>query len=234
MRLLTIRQVHRWFAVTAGVFLLMWLSTAIVMVVPNPFSAPAPPRILLPLDLKKVEISPDEAVASLTQTPEGTPQVISLTLKRIADEAVYEITVEGGARQRIDARSGELFEITPQIAEQIVRKRFSTQARVLEIARIDQHDSSYSWGPLPVHRLAFDDDSTTLYNVNMGGDIRWNTRLDRILGAMESVHTFHVLKRLIRRDKIRRGLVVLCALVGIGAATSGYYIALTRVRGRRA
>ena len=60
-----IYKVHKWVAVTVGVFFLMWLISGIVMILPNRVYRPVPGRKLAPVDYRDVTVSPAEALATL-------------------------------------------------------------------------------------------------------------------------------------------------------------------------
>ena len=226
----TMYKVHKWMAVTVGAFILVWLISGIVMILPPPFPAPARQRTP-PLDFQEITVSPAEAVGNLGKVLKASPQVISVSLRRIADAVVYEVTVKPGGSHLIDARSGQVFMITPEVAEQIARDGFPSPARVLQIERVDRHSFAYPWGPLPAYRIVFDDDRATVsYISTSDGTVRRSDRWSRIRGAITSLHAFEPLKLITKRDAVRKGLLVLLSVVGVGVAGTGYYLALPRRR----
>lgn len=131
-------KVHKWIAVVVGVFFLVWLISGIVMILPPLF--PGPPRQQNPaaLDFREVTVSPAQAVGNLAKSLGSYPEVNRVTLRRIGDALAYEVSVESGISHLIDARSGEVFTITPEIAEQIARDKLPSQGRVLQIERVDR------------------------------------------------------------------------------------------------
>ena len=50
------------------------------------------------------------------------------------------------------------------------------------------------------------------------------------VGAFTSLHTFEPLKLITKRDAVRKGLLVLLSMIGVGVAGTGYYLALPRRR----
>ena len=225
-------KLHKWIAVTAGSFLLLWLISGIVMVVPqNFFHVPFRPQQTAPIDLQQVTLSPAEALSHLSKTLDDSPGVRSVRLRKIAHSVVYEINLARGESYLIEARSGQLLTITPASVEQIARYYVPSQASVLEIEPITQHSYSYPWGPVPAFRIMFDNDNSTAYYVSArDGSILRSNRWSRILGAIESLHRFEPLKLVTRREGIRKGLLILLSLVGVAAAATGYYLALPNRR----
>jgi len=52
--------------------------------------------------------------------------------------------------------------------------------------------------------------------------------MDRIRGAIASLHTFEPIKLITKRDAVRNGLLIISSLIGIVASMTGYYLALRR------
>jgi hypothetical protein len=220
-------KVHKWLAITVGGFVLLWLISGIVMILPPPFPGTARQRPRAPLNLQGMTVSPAEAIEALAKVLGEQPHVRSIGLRRIADTVAYEVTVQERDLHLIDAQSGQLITITPRISEQIARDYIASQARVLESELITHHSIAYQGGPLPAYRLVFDEDQSTIFYVSTrDGTVRSSDRWSRIQGAMESIHTFQPLKLIGKRDTVRKGLIVLLSVVGIGVVGTGYYLAL--------
>lgn len=219
--------VHRWTAMMVGAFILMWLVSGIIMILPGPPRQPS----LAPLDYRQVTISPAEAVAHLGQALGSAPRVDSVSLRRIADTAVYEIAVQGGSLHLIDGRAGRLLAINPELAERLARDEFESRAAVRRIDLLTRHGFGYPIGPLPVYRIVFDDKwATTSFVSVRDGTVRRINRWRGLLRAMGSLHSFEPIGLITRQEGIRKGLLVLVALLGIGAAGTGYYLGLARRR----
>jgi len=77
----------------------------------------------------------------------------------------------------------------------------------------------------------FDDDRATVsYISTSDGTVRRSDRWSRIRGAITSLHTFEPVKLITKRDAVRKGLLALLSMVGVGVAGTGYYLALPRRR----
>ena len=227
-------KVHKWIAVTVGVFFLVWLISGIAMVLPNSWYTPVPQRRPGPIDFKEVTVSPAEAIATLARLLGSYPEVNSVNLKRIRERAVYQISVKRGDLHLIDARSGEVFKITQELAEQIARDEFPLEARVLQIDLVTRNSFSYPWGSVPAYEVVFDDNQATMSHVAVsGGTVRRSTRWSRIQAAVVSLHTFEPLKLITKRKAARKGLLLLLSLLGIAVAGTGYYLSIPRRRVRR-
>jgi hypothetical protein len=228
---MTAYTLHKWLAVTVGAFFLIWLISGIVMVSGSLFSVSMPSPTPAPLDISKISVSPAEAIAGLAKTDGALPQAISVTLKQVADVAVYEIVTANEERHLIHAQSGQPFTITPEIAGQIVRRYAPSQTPVLQGDLVTSHSLTYPWGPLPVYRFMFDHDRSIVYYVALhDGGVQHEGRWRWIQGAIASLHTFQPLKLIVKQDIVRDGLLVLMAIVGIGASVTGYYLAVPRWR----
>jgi uncharacterized iron-regulated membrane protein len=224
----TIYKLHKWIAVTVGAFILLWLISGIVMVLPKRFPPPSR-QAPAPLDLREITISPAEAVVTLSKVLGSSPEVGQMTLRRLGNSVVYEISAKPGGSHFVDARSGEIFTITPDVAEQIAQGDLHSQARALQIEIINQHALTYPWGPLPAYRVVFDDDRATISYVSTRDGRVWHTdRRSRIRVAMSSLHDFSAFRLIIGRNAVRTGLLLLLSLVGIAVVVTGYYLALPR------
>jgi len=227
MRRDTLYKIHKWIAVTVGMFILMWLISGIVMILPRTSNGPGTNQKLAPVNFREITMSPAQAIANLEKTLGSHMDVNSVSLRRIRGTMLYKINVKPGNSHLIDVRTGRLFIITTEVAEQIARDEFSLQAHVLQIKSVDRNDYFYPWGPLPAYRIIFDDNWATVSHVSTSdGTVRSSNRLNRIKAAIGSLHTFEPLKLITKQSNVRKGLLVLLSLVGIGVALTGYYLAL--------
>jgi hypothetical protein len=226
---MTIYTIHKWLAVTAGVFFLTWLISGMVMVLSPLFNLSMPQHVPAPLDFQKTIVPPAEALMKLAKTGGELPQVRSVTLKQVADIAVYEIVTANGEMYLVNAHSGQLFTITPDIAEQITRVYVSSQFRVLQRDLVTKHSLTYPLGPLPAYRFIFDNDRSIVYYVSIReGAVSQNHRWSWVRGAIVSLHTFEPLKLITSEKAIKQGFLVLLSVVGIGAAITGYCLVWPR------
>ena len=224
-------SIHKWIAVTAGSFLLLWLISGIVMVVSSDLLYGFRQKPAAPIDIQQITTTPAEALAHLTKVLDESHEVTSVGLRKIAGVVIYRINIAGGGSHLIEAQSGQVFTITPAIVEQIARDYVPSETRVLEIEHTTQHSYAYQWGPLPAFRIVFANDHSTAYYVSVwDGSILRSDRWSRILGAIVSLHDFRPVTLFIQRESIRIGLLVLLSLVGIATAVTGYYLAVSRLR----
>ncbi len=227
MSMRAIYAVHKWLAVTVGLFFLVWLVSGIVMILPPIFSAPPLKRSPEALDWRESTMSPAQAVASLETAGPEPPQVTTVTLRRIVDTPVYEVAVAGHGTRMINARSGERFTIEAPDAEGIIRSHFPSASMSTEL--VTSHSIAYTWGPLPAYRIVLEGDPGTAYYVSADdGEVRRSDRWSRVRAAISSLHTFEPVKLIVRGERVRKGLLFLLSAVGIAAALSGYYLALPR------
>jgi hypothetical protein len=142
---------------------------------------------------------------------------------------VYHIELEGGNSHLIDGRSGQEEKITEQRAIAIARTKLPSNVGVSKTEVLTEHTAEYSWGPLPVYRVVFDDRHATVVFVStLNGAERSVNRLNRIQDFVEGLHTFRTVDLVTDSESVRKGLVVVFSLIGVGAAGSGYYLAWRR------
>jgi len=200
-----------------------------MMVLPNLSPGPDPVWTPPAVDFRSVTLSPAAAIANLEKVFGKDLEVDRMNLRRLHDTVVYEVGLKSGGSHQINAVSGQVFTMTPELAEQIVRDTFPTQARVLQIDRIGRYTYSYQWGPLPAYEIVLENEPSAAYYVSVQeGTVRRSDRWNRIQGALASLHTFQPLKLVTTRDPFRRGLLVIVAIVGLAVAITGYCLALRR------
>src|SRR4030095_12744473 len=222
-------RIHKWLAVTAGVFLLVWLITGVIMVLPPLSNGPAPVQPVRKIDFRDITQSPAQAIANLEKILGTTSHVNSMSLKWIHDVLVYEIHFENGGRHFINAVTGQVFSITRALAERFVLEAYPGQGRAQKGETQEHHSYGYQWGPLPVYQIVLDSAQSTVYYVSTDdGSVRRSDRLDRIRGARMSLHTFDPIKLITKRDAVRNGLMIITSLIGIIASLTGYYLALRK------
>lgn len=222
-------RIHKWLAVTAGVFLLVWLITGVIMVLPPLSNGPVPVQPVRKIDFKDITQSPAQAIANLQKSLRTTSQVSFVGLKWVHDTLVYEIHFENGARHFISAVTGQLFSFTRELAERVVLDAYPGQGGAQTIGMLEQHSYGYQWGPLPVYQIMLDSDKSTAYFVaTEDGSVRRSDRVDRIRGAITSLHTFDPIKLVIRPETVRTSLLIITGVIAILASLTGYYLALRR------
>lgn len=225
---------HKWLSIFTGLALLMWLLTGMVMswgrLFPDTVAVQAKP------DFTTATLSPADAIAALDQAL-GQPQTVrSVALRMIVGQVAYDIQTGDGAFHLVNATTGNVFAITPELAQQIAQADFPT-AQVVDVERIDQNSRTYPFGPIPVYRVIFDDWRGTYDYVSIQpdpawdaktGDVRHTTRWSRLGEILGAMHTFWVLKIVVNNGTVITSTLWLAALVTLLAALIGYYLALPR------
>ncbi|HEU4366644.1 MAG TPA: hypothetical protein VFV05_00275 [Methylomirabilota bacterium] len=229
MRLRSLHRSHRWIAIPTGVFIIGWIVTGVVALVPTP--APVP-RAAQTLDLAQVAVTPAEAVRALAETGVGAP-VRALRLQRLGDVLAYEISVVGRGPQLIDARTGRRVTVDEGLARSIAVARAPAGARLVRADLLSRRreDLMYRWGGLPAYRITFDDPwATVVYVVAEDGSLQTTTRWGRVLGAVAALHTFDPLDLVLRDPAIRKAILIAVSLTALVTAITGYAIVVSRQR----
>ncbi len=211
----------------------MWLVSGIVMILLPGLSDPGTAPGAVYIDFREIELSPAQAVEKLEKAHGSTVDVSQLNLRRIQDIIVYEVHLEDSGSYLLNAVSGQIFAITPEMAERYVLAMYPTGGRVLKVESVQRHDYSYQWGLLPAYRVVLDADPSVDFFVALNdGTVRRSDTWNRLMDALASLHTLEPLKLFTRRDEVRKGLVIIAGVIGIVATITGYYLALRRNRAR--
>ena len=228
MRWLPPHRVHKWIAVCAGIFILVWVVSGIARILPSGWPKQNPPQVLT--DFGKLVLSPAEAIAILNRNMGSTVTVERIHLRQILNFVVYEIKVKGGAFFLIDASSGRPFTITPEVGLRIVREIYGAPGRSPKIELIHHYDGYYGEGGLPAYRITFDGNSGTMYHIaTQDGALEFSDPWLRARGAIASLHLFEpMVNHFTSSDVIRKGLLILAGIIGIAAVLTGYYLAVRR------
>ena len=216
-------RLHKWIAVSAGVFFLSWIASGIVMILPT---GGPDRRPLAPPDYESAVVSPARAIAAMADRP------VDITLKRIGHLLVYQMQTRRGMRL-VDARSGDPVSITPEIAERVVRSEYLVEAGALKVERLDSYGSGYRAGPLPVYRITPAGSASRYFVSLQDGSVRKLTPARRIRSAIESLHTFAAIPWLRGNARLQRVVLFGAAMIAMSAALTGYFIALPKRRGAR-
>jgi hypothetical protein len=234
MKVKTWHQIHKYLAIFAGLFLLAWTVSGIVMMLPMAWFEPTPIPTPERIDYSGAMISPAVAVERL-EDKLGTPvEVITLELKTIQGRPVYDIIAANVGSKLIDAMTGAPYQVTQKVAEQIARGAVASQAEIQSTVGIKEHNISYPFGPLPVFRIVFADRPGVYYYVTtQDGVISQSNWLTRVRSAVVNLHTFEPLMLLTDKTGVRQGLLVVTAAAGVLVALTGYYIAILPALRRR-
>jgi hypothetical protein len=225
MTLRGLHRIHRWIAIATGLFIVGWILTGVVPMVPAPGPGPRPPQAL---DLGQVAVTPAEAARALGGT---VPAVTSLRLTQLGDVLAYEIALAGRGPRLVDARTGRPLTIDSELARSIATARAPAGARIAgaDVLSRRRHDLTYLWGSLPAHRVTFDDPSATVVYVGAEDGTVWaTTRWTRIRGAIGAFHTFDPLDLVLGEPKVRKAILVAVSLVALLTALTGYAIVAWR------
>lgn len=228
MTLPSLHRAHRWIAIPTGVFIVVWLATGVVSMVPWPGP---PPRRAQTLDLAQITVTPIDAARALVQ-PGVDPDVRSIRLVRLGDVLAYEIAAGGRGPRLVDARTGRPFTVDAGLARSIAAVRAPVAAQVVHSDMLDRrrNDLTYLWGPLPAHRVAFDDTWATVVYVGADdGSVRSTTRWSRALDVIWSFHTFGPVD-LVVGDSARKASLIVISLTALLTALTGYAIVAWRQR----
>ena len=146
------RRIHKWVGLVLGLQFVLWTVSGAVMAL---------------LDMEKVgghsaaEAAPtavawpnDIAAPSLSGPVQG------LTLRRILERPVYEVSDAKGARL-LDARSGEPILVDGALASQIARAAFHHQAPVRAVARLEKANLEARDHKGPLWRVDFADEENS-------------------------------------------------------------------------
>jgi hypothetical protein len=223
MNRLKLHRLHKWIAVSAGVFFTSWLVSGIVLILPGGGAGRRAPRP----DYASAVVSPAQAAAAA-----GVP-VADLTLIRVAGRLVYRMETRQGVRM-VDAQSGALFAITLETAEQMVRGDYPDLGAVVANERLDRHDWTYRMGPLPVYRLRAGDSGAMYFVYPRDGVVRKVTMSGRVRAVIGSMHTFDIVPGIGGNPRVQKVALAGAASLGLGAVVTGYWIALSRRRKVRA
>ena len=82
-------RLHKWFAVSAGVFIMAWCLSGIAMILPVPQSGPLEKKSQPSVNYSEVPLSPAEALTKLSKVLESSTQVSSVTMLQIRDSVAY-------------------------------------------------------------------------------------------------------------------------------------------------
>jgi hypothetical protein len=228
MTLPSLHRAHRWIAIPTGVFIVGWLVSGVLSMVPSP--APQPRRAQT-LDLAQITVTPMEAALALVG-PGIAPDVRSIRLVQLGDVVAYEIAAGGHGPRLVHAHSGRPINVDAGLARSIAAVRTPVGAQVVhaDILTRRRHDLTYLWGSLPAHRVAFDDPwGTVVYIGAEDGSVRSTTRWSRALDIVWAFHTFGPLEVVVG-DPARKATLILISLTALLTAFTGYAIVAWRQR----
>ncbi len=220
---------HKWTSIFTGVALVMWLITGLVINWDRLF-----PVAEIPLPVvtayESLEMSPAVAIDRLEALTGQSVDVQSVNLRRLPDMVVYEIGRGDGPSVLLNPQTGQLVEITPDLAAAIALTKQSQAAPVREVGRLEYNDRGYVYGPLPVYRVILDDGKDTYVHVTADtGEIsQVNDRWSRGRYYLRTLHNFQAVKLLSNRQTVITGLLWGTTIATLLTVVLGYYLALPR------
>lgn len=224
------RSVHRWMAVVVGGMFVLWLVSGVVMILPPFTSGGSGNHKAKRPNFENVTVAPAEAIGALESMKGKSLNVKNLRLLTILNEAIYQIELDDRSFYLIDGRSGELVEVSKDQAIQIAKLKLPAEVKVLTTEFMSEPNFEYSRGPFPVYKIVFDDNKGTVSYVSVvNGMAKYRDNWRRIQGFITGLHTLNPISLIVESELIRKGLLVLFSVIGIGAAGSGFYLA---IRGR--
>jgi hypothetical protein len=247
------RKIHKWISIGFGVFLLIWLITGIVYVLPVSVlnridrlvmgqqkvkiseveSYPVENKLELSrINFRDTKVSIPDAISVLETEIGHEIQVVDCSLNRILNRLVYEITLKDGKKFLVDAVEGKLTEMTELEIKKIAIAAGPSDSNIVNISFFKKRPYAY-WGPIPIYRFTFDDISRThLYISPTTGQVKFkNQGWNRIREWFLSLHKFEFLILLFKSDSFRKGMLLILSMIGLIVTVSGFYLALpARIR----
>lgn len=222
-----VRKLHKWVFMFMGVFMLAWVLSGLVMILPPSWFGVITRFDRSGADYSLAELSPAQAAALSQRQAGASADVRQVTLRTVDGRILYELAFSNGESRLIDARSGELFSFTPELAERITRRIFDITAPLLESRRLTKHDSSYPRGELPVYRVRFSDNPAVAYFMQESNlrTFRSST-LTRVRSAVTSLHDLRPFEMLTGSDAFRHNLLVATSIVSLVGILAGLILIL--------
>jgi len=220
---------HKWTSIFTGVALVMWLITGLVinwdrLFPPAETALPAVPVYA------SLEMSPAAAIDRLEELTGQSVEVQSVNLRRLPEMVVYEISRRDGPTALLDAQTGQLVEITSELAETIALADRPQAGAVQAVDQLAYNDQGYVYGPLPVYRVVLADGKDTYVHVTADtGEIsQVNDRWSRGRYYLRTLHNFQAVKLFSNRQAVITSLLWGTTIATLVTVVLGYYLALPR------
>jgi len=221
-----ILKIHKWIGICLGVIVFVWLVSGIVMILPR---TRRPGVRLQPPRFHAATVSPAEAIQLVTGRDQDTAAVTKLTVTSVLDRTYYSLEVAGGRRHLVDVETGTMLVITPEVAEEIARRTSGVTAAVADIETVTQHSMGYLNGSLPAFRVDFaDGEGSTVFVSPLDGSAQYTNHRLRIRSFVSGLHTFDQLTLLQSTGPLKKPLLHLTSMIGIGLILTGYYLVLPK------
>lgn len=230
-------KTHKWLAVGVGFLTLVWFASGVVMMLPK--GVLGGPRTgaggnAAKPDFKGITITVPQAIAAAETAAGGNIVTTNVDVRDIEGRLYYLISTAKSGAHLIDAVSGTRLEITEEYATQMAARRAGGGAQPQETLLWKSHTPEYTFGPLPVYRISFDDGAATVVYVSKNtGEVTTSDRKGRIRGFIAGTHTFEFLKPMLLNRSIR-ALLMFFSFVGLCMSVFGGWILLIQFQNWRA
>lgn len=225
-----LRKLHKWIFIYMGVFMLLWVISGIIISVPMAWMDVNTVGDKQAVDYGAATVSPAAAAARVIADNGPDTRISDLHTQKIQDRLLYVVKASGGKTSVIDAVSGEYFEFTAQLAEDIIRTRYAIDAPLIQNIKLEKHNFGYPWGPLPVSHLRFEGkhSDADFYVNHQSGGVRSGTPLTRARVAAGMIHSLEPVKFLTGSEMTHRVVLVLLGVVTLLGVIPGVYLTLPR------
>jgi hypothetical protein len=219
-------KTHKWLAVGAGLFTLVWFASGIVMVMPGSIlggggaPVPTPGRP----DFKAMTVSVAQAITAAEAAAGANLVMTNVELRNIEGRVYYQISTAKSGTHLIDAVSGARLDITEEYAKQMAARLLRGRGQARETRLWRQYNSEYAYGPLPAVRVVFDDPAATIVYVDTNtGEMNSSNRKGRIRAFISGTHTFGFLEPVVA-GRGRRIVLIIFSFVGMVMSMFGSWI----------
>ena len=222
---------HRRMAITSSAFFLLWALSGISMSLPHFSNSSSGHSSNIGPDYSTATLSPSQALNKLETIIGEIPQVRTIQLDKILDVIVYQMVLKNGQTHLVNAGTGEEITIDASLSTQIAKSHGPDNSEVKSTEYVTKHSLDYPWGPLPAYSISFNDSGKTIAHVSVvSGAITQSHWLQRIKRTFDMVHDFGLLGYSGQINKVRKILLTLVSLVGIGAICTGIFIFVRQPR----
>lgn len=217
-----------------GVFILIWCISGILMIMPSDWFGGSARLSRPDIDYRNVMLSPAEAISRLEAHTGVAENIKNIQLQQIHHHLVYQIRTMGSGVHRIDGVTGDYFEYTAELAEDMARNAFKINAPLIESTRLTEHDSTFPFGQLPAYRMRFDNEPDVNYFViENNARIRRSTNTSLIAGIIMSLHTLEPVEHITNSRMVRDTFLYLTGGLTLLGAIIGYIMTLPAGRKKR-
>ena len=218
---LLFRRIHKWVGLILGLQFVLWTVSGAVMAL---------------LDMEKVgghSAAPAAAQAASWPTDISPPgldgPVHGLTLRRVANRAVYEVTDNSGVRL-LDARTGNQVNVDRGLAEQIARSAFHVSAPLERVTRLEKANLEAREHKGPMWRVDFADaDNTSSYvSATTGRPLVSRSDTWRAWDFVWMLHNMDY----VNRTSFNHPLIIFVAFGALWLSFTGFYLLFKSFRRR--